>query len=135
MKVLLKRYLISVGIGLLLFALVIINHGFFSADSLKDKIRILADAFTIPGTVILMFGFLMMVSGTGVFNGLGYAMKNIARVFIPGAGLKNQGTYYDYVTKKKEERGKNPTKFGFLIITGIAFLLVAVILILIYYQI
>lgn len=134
MSPVLKRYCISVGVGLFLFVLVIVNHGLFEAESTKDQIRILADAFTIPGTVILMFGFLMMVSNTGVFSGLGYAMKNIARIVIPGVGLRKQGTYYDYLKDKREKREKNQVSFGFLFITGAAFLLIAVVLVVIYYN-
>lgn len=132
MSSVLKRYCISVGFGLLLFILVIVNHGLFSAETLKDKIRILSDACTIPGTVLLMLGFLCMIANKGTFMALGYAFKNIARIIIPGAGLREKGTYYDYVSEQKE---KKPMSFGFLTISGICFLAIAVVLIVVYYNI
>lgn len=120
----LLKYGITAAIGLLMVTLTVDLHGYAAADSTQEKIRILADAFTIPGVVILLIGVLVRISNEGMFDGLLYVFSYAAKILIPGAD-KTHERYVDYVARKRE---KGPAKgFGFLFVVGGIFLAVSVV--------
>lgn len=108
----------------------IVAHGYKDAETLQMKIRILADAFFIPGFVTIMSGFLVMVSNEGFFNGIVYAGSYAIRMLIPGGGLKKKETYAEFL-EERAKKGKVPS--GFLFIVGGAFLLVGIIFTVLFY--
>ena len=95
-----------------------------------EKLRLLSDALTIPGVILIMVGFLVMVANGGFFNGISYAFNYAVRMLIPGAS-KDVGKYKDYV----ERRSKAPKLgFSFLFVVGGVFLAVAIVLIILFYN-
>ena len=95
-----------------------------------EKLRLLGDAFTIPGVILIMVGFLVMVANGGFFNGISYAFSYAVRMLIPGAN-KDVGKYSDYV----ERRSKTPKmSFSFLFVVGGVFLAVAVVFVVLFYN-
>ncbi|MBE6615179.1 MAG: DUF3899 domain-containing protein [Ruminococcaceae bacterium] len=107
-------------------------HGFASASSQVEKYRILADAFTIPGVLMLMIGLLVVIANEGLFEGLSYVMSYAVKMLIPGMH-KEQERFGDYVERKRE---KGPvTGFGFLFITGAVFMGAAILFIILFYSI
>lgn len=123
----LLRYLITTVIGGLLALLVLYLHGYFEATATVERYRILADAFTIPGTILVMVAALIWISSEGMFDGLTYAFGRIGSRLIPfyKGSLKHE-TYYDYKQSKGNDR---PHGYGFLFFVGVAFLAVAVVFI------
>jgi len=134
MKDKLKRILISYGItivaGLLITALVLWLRDYSNSLGQADKYHILSDAFTIPGVLIFGIGCISWVSFSGFFDSVTYIVRHTVEMLIPGAKKKDQ-TFYDYKTEKAEKRGERK-KIAFLLITGIAFILVAVIFLLLF---
>lgn len=119
----LLKYGITASIGLLMVTLTVDLHGYAAAENTQEKIRILADAFTIPGVVIILFGVLVMIANEGMFDGLTYVFSYAAKMLIPGMD-KTHERYADYVTRKRE---KGPMKgFGFLFVVGGIFLAVSI---------
>lgn len=107
----------------------------FNGTSLMEKYRMLCDAFTIPGVLLILFGSLVWVSDLGGFYGIGYvlnyAKKSISHFFVPGA-LGNSESYYDYIERKKSEG--HLTGYGFLFVVGGITMLIALVFLFLFYQ-
>ena len=91
--------------------------------SLVEIYRVLCDAFTIPGLLVLMFALLMSVSNAGALDGLGYVAVNGLKMLIPGAATKME-RFSEYLERRRANRVRNYTPlYGtaaiFLAISGI----------------
>ena len=130
----LLKYGISSGICLVLAYLYVSTRVDFSrpaATPLVDWYRILCDAFTIPGLVMLMLGCLMSLSNQGALDGIRYIATVGIRMLIPGAAL-NMEKYAEF----KERRNANRTKgYGFLYVVGIVFMAAALVFMALFYSI
>ena len=127
----LLRYGITMVIGALLVWLVLDRYHFADMTSNVDRFRLLADAFTIPGVVFTMIGLLVQIARFGAFEGLGYMGSWLRKRLIP-LGSTKQEPYLDYVLRKRQE--KKASGF-FLILCGLVFLAVAVVFMVLFYQI
>lgn len=121
---------VLVGAGMVLLTLNL--HGYSALTDRTEQFRLLADAFTIPGVIMVMVGFLVMVANGGFFNGIAYAATFAVKMLIPGP---NKGTerYGDYVERKRKA-GK-VKGYGFLFVTGIVFVLAAVVFTVLFYTV
>ncbi len=120
-------FVISGSISAMIYSL----HGASGSSSLADKYRILCDAFTIPGIILLMLGLLVWISTTGTLDGITYVFSWLrARIFPAGAAKKRE-TYYDYVDRKSKNRSKG---YAFLFICGAVFMVVALVLMGLFYR-
>ena len=126
----LLKYGITVVIGGLMAYFITSSYGYGQAAAGAERLRILSDAFTVPGVMLIMCGFLVMVSNGGFFNGISYAAGYAIRLLIPGAS-KNMGKYGDYV----EQRAKRKKlSYGFLFVVGAVYLVIAIVFIILYYN-
>ncbi len=132
LKTNLIKYGICVAFALLMvwiyFSLRLDSMQDFSALELTERFVLLSDAFTIPGGILLMSGALVALSNNGALDGVGYAMRLMVRMLIPGMGRK-QERYGDYVERKKE---KKLSGYGFLFISGGFFLLIGIVFMVLY---
>ena len=128
---LLLKYGITAAVGGCMAWTVLDLHGFAAAQSLVDKYRILADAFTIPGVVILLSGVLVLISNEGIFEGLSYVMSYAVKMLIPGAAQKME-TFRDYLLRRRENRVKG---YGFLYVTAVVFLAAAGVFMALFYSV
>ena len=101
------------------------------AIALMEWYRILCDAFTIPGLILLMFGCLMSLSNAGAMDGLGYVVVNGLKMLIPGGALKME-RYKEYLERRRENRVKG---YGFLYLVGAACMAVSLIFMALFYGI
>lgn len=124
------RYGVCTVVGLLIALLIALSRGVFSMEPM-ERYRVLADAFTIPGVLMLCFGGLFFVSNAGAMNGIGYAMSHLFRAIVPGRNTREEETYLDYVERKREKRVHG---YGFIVHTGLGFLAVSLVFILLFYQ-
>lgn len=127
---LLLKYGITGGIGLAMTLSVLDLHGFSEAVSAMDRYRILSDAFTIPGVVILLCGVLVLVANEGAFEGISYTLSYAVRMLIPGLH-RNPEKYRDYVERRREKGGVKG--YAFLFITGAVFSAIAIVFIALFY--
>lgn len=124
------KYGVSIGIGLLLaYAYVALRD--FSSEPLVEKYRILCDAFTVPGVLLLMSGLLMSISNAGALDSLGYIVSQGFSMLVPGKGLGKE-KYADYVERKRKNRVKG---YGFLYISALLFLAVTAVFMILFYSI
>ena len=128
-KTKLINYLICFGVAAAITLIVFAIKGFFT-DRLSVNIQILADGFTVSGVLMTLFAGLMFVSGEGALLGIGFIMRNVLLFFIPAGRLKHE-TYAKYRERKLgklKKAGDHSVLF-----TGVAFLLIGIILTAIWY--
>lgn len=130
----LTKYGISFGISLLLvyvFVAARVDFHNLSATAAVDWYLILCDAFTIPGLIFLMLGCLMSLSSGGALDGVSYVLRNAFKMLIPGGALKME-RYYEYKERKRANRAKG---YGFLYITGLVCMALALIFMFLFYRV
>ena len=104
--------------------------GFFTSDA-KANIQILHDAFFAAGALLVLFAGLLFVSGEGVFLGVGYAMGRAIKALIPFS-RKEHETYAQYRERKIGKHKRNGESCLFF--TGLFFVAVSIIFLVIWYQ-
>ena len=114
----------------ILVVILFVSSSDFGAQTTVDKYKILCDAFTIPGLLMLMFAAMLSISNEGGLDGISYLMKQGFRM-LTFRGL-GQEKYLDYVQNRRENR---LTGYGFLYIVGAAFMAVALIFLALFYSI
>ena len=106
-------------------------HDWSSSLAAEERYRILCDAFTVPGLMLVLIAALVALSNEGSFDALGYAARYAVRRLIPGLGLR-QETYGEFVERRREQgrvRG-----YGFLWHVGLVFLCAAAVFLYLYYK-
>lgn len=127
MKKLIK-YLITIGIGLIVAFLFSLSREIFGQTNIKVIFQILSDSFFIPAVLIICVGLLVFASNEGVFDGIAYGVMAFMNIFR-SKDAKKYSSLYDYRESKKASR---KTKVGFLLISGLILLLVAIIMFMMY---
>lgn len=90
--------------------------------SLVLRYRVLCDAFTIPGALMVLFGMLMSLNNLGALDTIAYLMSFLPRIIAPGA-FGEPEKLIDYVERRRQNRTKG---YGFLYIVGFIFLGIAI---------
>ena len=122
-KKLFAKYGISSLAGALIAIFVLSNRGFFDATDPALRVLYLADAFTIPGVLILMLGVMAWISTKGLFDILTYSLGRLGRALVP-FGKTTDERFGDYKERKCENRIKD---YSFMFIVGGVFLLAAIV--------
>ncbi len=117
------KYGITVVVASLITVTILYTRDFGSALELSEKMRILADAFTVPGVILIMLGCLVFVSTSGFFDMISFGISRGVAMLIPFSH-KSKETFYEYKTRKNEERF---TGYSFLFFVGLAFLAAAIV--------
>ena len=125
---------ITAGVGALIGVGVFAYRGGFQAEAPAQVLFALCDAFTVPGIFFLMISGLMFLSGEGAFDGVSFIVKQGVKTLIPGARTREEPEKYGDYVERRRAKGK-PKGCACLFIVGLAYLLVSVILIVIYYKI
>ena len=127
-KSVILKYGCAVMIGGSMTAVYLLTRDFAGAE-LAERYRMLCDAFTIPGIVLMLCGVLVWLSNAGSFTGIGYSMHYLFSHLIPGMGLKQEtyGEYYDRHQKKL-------TGYGFLFHVGAVFMVIALVFYVLFYR-
>ena len=118
------QYSTAAAIGLAIALLIMNAEGFFVlAGNNAETYSILSDACFVPAAVLISVGALVWVANTGLFDSVSYALTVAAHAIIPF--MKNKPkSYYDYKSEREGKSGKTPM---FILYTGAAFLLLAII--------
>ena len=125
------RYTIAIAVGVFLCLTYLQTHEFAVAETLKDRYRLLCDAFTIPGALLLLSGLLMFCTGQGALDGITYSMGMFLRAIIPFSKLNNE-KYYEYVERKNQKRVRG---YSFLFVCGALFAVVAAVFFVLFYSV
>lgn len=118
------KYLICFAVASLIAFVVFWIKGFFVYTP-SVNLQILADGFFVSGILVTMYALLLYLSSQGAFIGIGFLLKSVVLTFIP-MGRKKHEIYAKYRERKLSEMRK--TSNICVLITGLAFLLVGVVL-------
>ena len=124
------KYLIPVLICCTVVMVILASRGSFVKTG-KALIRDLCDAFTVPGTLMFCFGLLVLATNGGTFDMLAFGVRKLFELFRKDLTKVKYRTFYDYRQAQKEKK----RTFIHFIIVGSAFLLVAIVFLIIYYKI
>ncbi len=103
----------------------------FAGAELVDKYRMLCDAISLPGMLLVLFGGLMWVAGKGTLDALGFIGCKIVFSLIPGKRLEREERYGDYVQRQREKpRGD----YSFLFVAGGFCIAVSLIFLVLFYS-
>ncbi len=123
----LKKFLIDMAVGLVLVLAMCWILGLFSAQTTSETLRILCDAFFVAAVLLLAGGGLTWTYNGGVADGLGYTFKNgIAR--MRREYEVERKTFAEY----REEREAKASSPKYMLLSGLCYLVIAVILYQIY---
>ena len=127
----LKSLLIKSGTALVLglgIALAFYNSRNGESLDLVEQYRVLCDAFTIPGLMMILVGLLLWLSGLGALDAIGYLFRYVVQAFVPG--VTKVAHYLDYVEEQREKRAKG---YGFLFVAGGILMVVAIVYLVLFY--
>lgn len=127
-----KIALIGYGAGLLVgcgVAYAYISGQGIDALSTVERYRILCDGFAIPGMLALLVALLMMVSGQGALDGIGYCLSRVIHV-LSFRGTTAE-TYHDYLERHQANRIRG---YGFLYAVGITLMVIASIFLVLFHN-
>lgn len=93
--------------------------------------RVLCDAFTIPGAMMVLFGMLMSLNNLGALDTIAYLMSFLPRMIAPAA-FGEPEKLIDFVERRREKRSKG---YGFLYIVGFIYLGIAIYYLVLFYRV
>ena len=125
-------YLVCFGIGALMVYITIQNYNYAEATTDMERYLILANAFTIPGVILMCVGALSWVSQEGVFDSLAYAGRALLRMFHRE---REHIRYYDYVVERREKRAEKRSNKLVLFLSGLFYFAFAMLFTYLYYQV
>lgn len=101
----------------------------FAGATLQDQYRMLCDAFTIPGLLMILLGALVWVSNEGALNGISYCLRVAVFALIPGKRQEGYEKYGDYVERKSQKKVQG---YAFLFYCGLVVSAVALVFLVLY---
>ncbi len=130
-KKLIYKYGITTVIGLFFTFTTLYLNDYWLMTEKVEKYRILTDAFSIPGVILIMVGGLVFVSTDGFFDMISYSLGRLRNSLVPFSKKSNE-SYYDYKTRKSGQRFKG---YSFLFFDGIAFLIAAAVFMILFFSV
>ena len=121
------KYFITLLCGFAASMLIFLVKDIFSQTEAVNVFHILCDGFFAVGVVITAAGLLIFSSNEGSFDAIVYGVSSFIDMFRRTSKRKYE-TLYDY----RESRSEKKVKFGFLLICGLFFILLAMVMYLFY---
>ncbi len=128
-KTLLLKYGITGGVCLVMTVSHLIGANILELEG-AARLRVLSDAFTLPGLLCIFSGLLIWMGNEGTFDGIGYVLSYAFHAILPGT-LNKRESYKDYLERKK---GKKPVGFAFLLITGAVFTAISMVFLMLFHM-
>ena len=98
---------------------------------LVEQYRVLCDAFSIPGILMVLFALLFSLNNLGALDTIAYLMSFLPRIIAPGA-FGEPEKLIDFVENRRQKRTKG---YGFLYIVGFIFLGIAIFYLVLFYKV
>lgn len=126
------KYLVSLVVGALFVVMVLFIENYFSATETIERYKILSDAFTFAGVLLILFAALVFISSKGGFDGIGYSLSRLVKMLIPFANRSDE-TYAQY---KERKRAKGITKgYSCVFFSGLVYFAVSIVFLILYYNV
>lgn len=127
-----KGYIISVIVGAVIVALVCVRRELWEKETAQAVFRVLCDAAFAAGAILTGFGLLSWISYNGNFDMLRYSVQLGIGMFRGKEKREELGKdFYEYQQKREGKRKKG---FAPLLLVGGAYLLLAVVFLILFYQ-
>lgn len=123
-----KKLLVCFAIGAVIALALLLAKGVFESQDAKETVRIVCDAFFASGAILLVVGSLVWTFDNGVTDGLTYSartMLNLRKKDYEGNGRESYSAY-----RERKHRNKGTVKE--YLISGGAYFIVSVVLLLVY---
>ena len=130
MKPNVKRYVISIAVGLALTLLLMIAKDFFSQDRKTEIFRILSDSFFAVGVLFSGVGVILFASDNGLFDMLSYGVKTFFTVRKRDVKNRKYKDYYEYKKAKSEKKRSK----AYLLLVGLLWIIIAGVWLIGYYN-
>lgn len=124
-KKILIHLAILVGLSILIAIPKLIND---NLDT-KDILMILTDSISVPSIIFICLAILMFCSNEGAFDMLSYGVLTLFSLFKKNPKDRKYDTYYDY----KESRREKKNIYINMLLSGIIYLFIGIILLVIYH--
>ncbi len=124
-----KKILIHLGILLGLSLLIAIPKLISDDLETKDVLMIITDSISVPGIIFICLAILIFCSNEGAFDMLNYGVLILLSLFKKNPKDRKYDTYYDY----KESRKEKKNVFINMLLSGIIYLFIGVIMLIIYH--
>lgn len=126
MKVNKKSFIIFFIIGIILFFIGFFVKKPYNGETTEKVFQYLSDCAIIPGVVLILIYSLTWVSSEGIFDGLTYAGRFLASMFVPNTKIYDKnGDYRSYKEQKMENRKEKLSKESLFV--GLIFFIIAII--------
>ncbi len=117
------KYVIAALLGAACICAILFGKGYFGLETTQERLRLLSDAFLIPGLLLLLAGCFVWIMRQGTFSGMGYTVRKIWNSLHSQSYQENhKESYAEY----RERKSAKKTPFLFLILVGGLYLLPAV---------
>ncbi len=130
-----KKKLLGYGISLLIGAavalLVMGLRGIFTETEPREIMRLLSDAFFVPGVILAGVGLLVFATNGGVFDMLAYSMILFVNLFRRNVQDRKYRDFYEYREAKKDRKRKS---LAFLLVVGLFYIALAALFLILYGQ-
>ncbi len=125
-----KRYLIATGVGLAIAFLVMLLGDIFGQDRKSEIFRILSDSFFTSGVLLTGVGVILVASNNGFFDMLSYGVITFFSARKKDVSERKYKDYYEYKKVKSEKKRST----AYLLLVGIAMLVIAGLCLIGYYN-
>lgn len=123
-------YLITAVVGAAAAVLIICLKSVWALP-VREKMGVLSDAFFVPGIVLAGVGLLIFASNGGVFDMLAYSVIMLFNLFKRDLSKRRYKDYYEYRCAKKDRKRDT----AFILIVGAAYIVLAAIFLIAYYNV
>ena len=123
-----RKILVYVLCGLIITITLLFTRGAFNASSSKDALRLICDAFFLPGAILILTGALIWSLDNGVADGITYSFKKIFDLRKRAYEENEKETYSEYKERKHKNKG---TVIEFFV-SGCCYVVVSVVLLIVY---
>ena len=121
-------YIITAVIGIAITVAIICSKQIWAADGTKIVMQILSDAFFVRGVLLAGVGLIIFASNGGAFDMLVFAVLLFFNLFRKDVNKRKYKDFYAYRQAKKDKK----RSMAFMLITGLIFIAIAVIFIIVY---
>ena len=123
-----KKLLVCFAVGAVIALALLLAKGVFDTQDAKDTVRIVCDAFFAAGAILLVAGALVWTFDNGITDGLTYSARTMLNLRKKDYETNERESYSAY----RERKYKNKGTVKEFLISGGAYFLVSVALLVVY---
>ena len=126
------KYVIAALIGAAICCAVLFGKNIVSAETAQARFKLLSDAFAGAGLILLLAGLFVWTVRQGAFSGLGYAFRSI---FVSLHAKEYRDEHKESFSEYRARKSERKTPCLFLIVTGCAYLVPAIVFTVAYFYV